>query len=251
MVVISRGSFLMGAPDDEAWIFGDETPQHRVSIDVPIALARHEVTRAQFAQFVRETGHRADGCHVPKSSGRYFNPAKSWRDPGFPQGDRHPVTCVNWEDAVAYSDWLPEKTGATYRLPSSAEWEYAARAGTTTRFYWGDEVGDGNVNCGYCPDEFEFTAPVGTFRPNGFGLHNMAGNVWEWVADCWNWTYDGAPDDGSAWETGDCTVRVIRGGSWFHELRFIRSAFRNFHGSDKRVDWNGFRVARALDEQGP
>ena len=172
--------------------------------------------------------------------------------------------CVNWEDAQAYARWLSAETGKTYRLPSEAEWEYAARAGTTTRRHWGDDPDDG---CAYangadrtfearvdnwtvmdCTDGVVWTSPVGAYRPNAFGLHDVLGNVWEWVEDCWHDDYDGAPRDGSSWTTGgDCGRRVARGGSWNNSPRGLRSANRSWSGAERRTSNIGFRVARTPD----
>ena len=155
---------------------------------------------------------------------------------------------VSWEDVQAYLRWLSRKSGAEYRLLSEAEWEYTARAGTTTKYYWGDRVGSGNANCYSCGSQWdgEQTAPVGSFRANEFGLYDVAGNVWEWVEDCWNDSYSGAPNDGSAWTTGKCSVRVFRGGSWLNDPRHVRTADRYGLGSDFRYHKFGFRVARTL-----
>ena len=143
--------------------------------------------------------------------------------------------------------------GGTYRLLSESEWEYAARAGTTTRYHWGDDIGRNRANCqvadnysDYCGDSWEYTAPVGSFTANGFGLHDMHGNVWEWVEDCWNDSYAGAPSDGSAWESGGCGARVLRGGSWVSFPRILRAANRGGVGTGNRDGILGFRVARTL-----
>ena len=155
---------------------------------------------------------------------------------------------VSWEDAQSYVRWLSRETGEEYRLLSEAEWEYAARAGTRTRYWWGDAIGRNRANCAgnHCGDSYRYTAPVGSFSSNGFGLHDMHGNVWEWVEDCWNDSYRGAPSDGSAWESGDCGVRVLRGGSWSHVPRLLRSAYRFGSTAGDRSSYAGFRVARTL-----
>ena len=182
----------------------------------------------------------------------------------------HPVTCVSWQDANAYVAWLSKETGAAYRLPSEAEWEYAARAGTTTRWYWGN---DGwSAQCGYangidesfrlyaeerfsrsfvvrvdCTDGAGGTEVRGSYDANDFGLFDMLGNVWEWMEDCLNADYRGAPVDGSPWRGGDCSVRVSRGGSWSSAPHNLRSAGRFRNTSGTRLDFAGFRVARTLD----
>ena len=286
MVVIPEGTFQMGSRrnDDEAK--DDERPRHRVSVE-RFALGRYEVTRAEYAAFVSATGHDVPGgCYR-----RVYDPgetsfwsespdgAASWRSPGFAQGGDHPVVCVNWRDAKAFVEWLSRETGARYRLPSEAEWEYAARAGTATRRWWGDEAGaqqceyangqdatyeqmlrrrvrDRNWNGpAECTDGSAWTAPVGSFSPNDFGLHDVLGNVWEWVEDCWHETYARAPADGSAWTSGgECGRHVLRGGSWRSRPRHLRSANRDsgatgglWGATGGRLAFAGFRVSRTLD----
>jgi formylglycine-generating enzyme required for sulfatase activity len=186
----------------------------------------------------------------------------SWRHPGFRQTNDHPVVCVNWKDAKVYLEWLSRKTGQVYRLPSEAEWEYAARAGSADRFFFGNSVSN---LCKYgngvdassdfkwqnkkCKDGYgSGTAPVGNFLPNEFGLYDTIGNVWEWLEDCWNDNYFNAPEDGSSWDTGDCSHRGTRGGSWLNDPRFLRSAHRNrlFHLYRKYN--TGFRVVREIND---
>jgi formylglycine-generating enzyme required for sulfatase activity len=184
------------------------------------------------------------------------------------QDDTHPVVCVSWEDASAYAAWLTRRSGRNYRLLTEAEWEYAARAGTTTPRYWGD---DANESCAYantadldafrqvpdainwpfanCSDGRAHTAPVGSYRPNRFGLHDMLGNVWEWTQDCWNVNYTAAPADGSAWAAGDCFMRVVRGGSWDDSPPGVRAAYRVGSPVVIRVYGRGFRVAAGSDSQ--
>jgi len=156
------------------------------------------------------------------------------------------VINVSWNDAQQYVAWLSQVTGQPYRLLSEAEWEYAARAGTTTAYYWGDEIGTGNASCDGCGSASGSTSPVGSFPPNAFHLYDMGGDVWQWVEDCYQGTYDGAPIDGSAWRTGDCTSRVIRGASWDYNPRGVRSANRFKQFVDYRDYYLGFRVARTL-----
>ena len=155
---------------------------------------------------------------------------------------------VSWDDAQAYVEWLSAQTGAEYRLPSEAEWEYAARAGTTTRYHWGDEVVSGRANCYGCSRQLDVdrTAPVGSFAPNAFGLYDMHGNVFEWVQDCWNGSYVVAPSDGSARLRGNCGERVLRGGSWDGSPRNLRAATRLRSTTGFRGGYSGFRVARTL-----
>ena len=266
MVVVPAGEFLMGSDrrDDESYDF--ERPRHRVTLD-GFALGVHEVTRDEYEAFVAATGRGSgDGCRAFDADevGWEWRSEASWRSPGYPQAGDHPVVCVNWEDAQAYARWLSAETGEEYRLPSESEWEYAARAGTTTRRHWGDDPDDG---CAYangadrtakrrfddwtvadCTDGVVWTSPVGAYEPNAFGLHDALGNVWEWVEDCWHDDYDGAPRDGSAWTRGgDCGRRVLRGGSWVSLPWNLRSALRYGDVAEYRVTDFGFRVARTLD----
>ena len=226
MVVIPAGSFRMGCLSNDADCRDWQKPVHRVTIPRPFAVSVHEVTFEDYDRFT----------HPNKVD-----------DEGWGRGTR-PVINVSWNDAGEYVDWLSAQTGGTYRLLSEAEWEYAARAGSTTKYSWGNAVGTNQANCSgeLCGDRFDYTAPVGSFRANAFGLYDMHGNVWEWVEGCWNGTYAGAPTDGSAWRRGDCAKRVVRGGSWGNNPRALRSAnrFRVTTGF-RRYDF-GFRVARTL-----
>jgi formylglycine-generating enzyme required for sulfatase activity len=269
MVVIPAGEFSMGSPAAEAGRGVDEGPQRQVAIAQPFALGRGEVTVAEFRRFVEEAGYRTEaerdaralGCSgfIYEASG----PVTSWRNPGLVQADSHPVLCVSWNDARAYAQWLSRKTGKRYRLPTEAEWEYAARAGTASSRYWGDDplqackyanVADQSriQTWGFgqkheCTDGHYFTAPAGGYAPNRFGLYDMLGNVWEWTEDCWNASYAGASADGTAWTTGDCAQRVLRGGSWSTVPRFARSAARHKNPADYRDNLTGFRLARVID----
>jgi len=168
--------------------------------------------------------------------------------PGFAQTDRDPVVCVSWNDAKAYAAWLSKTTGKLYRLLTEAEWEYAARAGTTTAWYWGDDLGGGNANCDGCGSRWdnESTSPAGSFKPNGFQLYDMLGNAWQWVEDCYVGDYRNAPTDGSAVEAKDCGSRVIRGGSWYHNPPFLRVALRYGNSPGIRDNALGFRLARTI-----
>src|SRR5262249_10151634 len=164
---------------------------------------------------------------------------------------RQPAINVSWDDAKTYVAWLSRTTGRTYRLLSEAYWEYAARAGTTTAYWWGDDItkgGQAMANCRSCGSEWdgERTAPVGSFPANPFGLHDMHGNVWEWVEDCYHENYNQAPTDGSAWTTGNCAGRVVRGGSWVDNPEFLRSAIRGRSTAGNRFNDLGFRVGRTL-----
>ncbi len=249
MVPVPPGQFLMGSPLDEPGRFDAEGPQHSVSVRA-VAFGRYLVTVQEFSAFVRETGYETGPCDWPSGT--------NWQSSGFvPHG---PVVCVNWHDAQAYIAWLngkvrkPATTGQAgpYRLPSEAEWEYAARAGTTTSRWWGEAIGTGNADCNGCGSAWDNKqiAPVGSFAANPFGLFDMLGNVWQWTADCWNESYAGAPADGSAWRSGDCGKRVLRGGSWSNLPKFVRSAARNQESVESRsrdyANYAGFRVVRSL-----
>jgi formylglycine-generating enzyme required for sulfatase activity len=264
MVVIPPGRFAMGSPDSEAGRYADEGPVHWVAIPRVFGVGRYELTKAQFARFVQERGYSAsDGCHVWSGSKFVQDASKDWRNPGFPQTGNDPVVCVNWNDAKAYAQWLTQKSGKRYRLPTEAEWEYAARAGRQESRPWGDNpneacryanVADASTKTGVpgaegwiihdCSDGRAYTAPVGSYRPNAFGLYDMIGNAWEWTEDCWNDKYVGAPSDGSARASGNCGLRVLRGGSWHNDPDIARSAFRGRSDASFRSDHHGFRVAR-------
>ena len=170
-------------------------------------------------------------------------------DRGWGRG-RRPVINVSWEDAQAYVRWLSRETGQGYRLLSEAEWEYVARAGSRTAYHWGGDIGRNRANCRRCGSRWDDkrTAPAGSFAANEFGLHDVHGNVWEWVEDCWNASYRGAPEDGSAWESGDCRLRVMRGGSWDYRPSYLRSALRIRSSAANRNFQLGFRVARTLTQ---
>jgi len=252
MVGIPGGKFLMGSPAEEHGRFDAEGPQHVVGVK-PFALAKYPVTGGEFLKFLRATGYQPEPCD--KKVGL------RWRSPGhgfaYPPTDTEspqwPATCLNWNDAEAYIAWLNGTLpNGRYRLPSEAEWEYAARAGTKTARWWGEEIGRGNANCIGCgsPWDGKEIAPVASFGVNGFGISDMLGNVWQWTEDCWNDSYVGAPTDGSAWKSGDCARRVMRGGSWSNLPIFIRSAARSRSAADGgEFDYSsyaGFRLARSL-----
>ncbi len=271
VVVLPTGSFMMGTPigSREIDMNRGEGPQVRITIDYPFAMGRTEVTHGQFKAFVATTGHRVKvGCRVWDDE-RGFNddPAASWLDRRQPQRlrDEHPVGCVSWLDAQAYTAWLSNRTGHRYRLPSEAEWEYAARGATTTSRFWGDAT---NQACQWantfdlsaakrypfpwypatCTDGFADLAPVAQFKPNPFGLYDMIGNVWEWTQDCWAPTHIGRPTDGSAWVwTGGCEQHANRGGGWLSAPERNRIAWPGRDPADKRNTQFGFRVARDLD----
>lgn len=264
LVDIPAGEFVMGAGRNEAGSGDHEKPRHPVKIDKPFAASRHEITVRQFAAFVDATGYKANGsCLVWIASAWENQAGKTWRDPGFTQGDSHPVVCVSWNDAQAYVAWLSRVSGKHYRLPSESEWEYMARAGTRTSRFWGDdpalacefanvhdEVTQSARNFSWeaheCKDGFVETAPVGRFKPNAFGLYDTAGNAWEWVEDCLNTNYINAPSDGSPRVTDDCSRRVYRGGGWSGPSS-VRSATRTGNPPGYRSQLLGFRVVRSAD----
>ena len=269
MVAIPSGRFLMGANQGEEESEGLQVyyrnrsqPLHEVGV-ASFSIGRFEVTRGQYRKFIEETRVNTDGCFVYGEKDYEFHQSKNWQNPGFLQDELHPVVCVSWDDAKAYTAWLSQKTGKKYRLPTESEWEYAARARTVTKRFWGDE---GNQACAYangadlttkeivpsfntspvanCRDRFAYTGHVGSYRSNAFGLYDMLGNVYELTEDCWHENYNGAPTDGSAWTTGDCSRRVGRGGAWSNIASNIRSAVRNWSGVTQRAYMIGFRVAR-------
>ena len=234
MVVVSPGKFMMGSPEDEADRRSDEGPQRKVTIWGPFAVGKFEVTFGEWDACVSEAG-----CsHKPSDEGWGRN--------------RRPVINVSWDDVTKeYLPWLRRRTGNTYRLLSEAEWEYAARAGTTTTYSWGNDIGKNQANCNGCGSQWDNkqTAPVGSFKPNAFGLHDMQGNVEEWVEDCYYpdlYGYASAPVDGSAVKGGygHCSLRVVRGGYWNAIAKYLRSAYRGGSKPDARWVGFGFRVAR-------
>ena len=227
MVAIPAGTFRMGCVT-RGNCDNDERPVHEVSV-AAFDLSTHEVTFAKW-DVCAEHG----GC-------------RRVSDEGWGRGDR-PVVNVSWHDVQQYLSWLSAEMGESYRLPSEAEWEYAARAGTETRYWWGNDLGRGRANCDGCGSQWddEQTAPVGSFTPNGFGLYDVHGNVREWVQDCWNDSYRGAPSDGRAWSRGDCSFRVARGGSWTSSAEFVRVSFRGTYYTDRSIISIGFRIARTL-----
>ena len=229
MVVIPAGKFMMGSPDGEG--DDDERPQHEVTIGRPFAVSRFEITFDEW-----------DACVT------YGGCAERATDSGWGRQSR-PVSSVSWNDAQEFVTWLSKLTGHEYRLLTEPEWEYAARAGTTTRYSWGDEIGKGNANCNGCGSEWDGkqTAPVGSFKPNAFGIYDMYGNVFEWVEDCYIDSYKDAPTDGTARTSDGCSSRVLRGGSWGHFPGNFRSAIRDRTRPGDRVDYIGFRLARTLN----
>jgi formylglycine-generating enzyme required for sulfatase activity len=277
MATIPAGSGTLGSDAAERAragivpLFGDrEEPRYRAAFARPFALGRTEITRAQYAAFSAATKHpEGDECgvHDPRTDSWHPRPGFNWRRPGFEQADDHPAVCISHADATAYAEWLAARTGKPYRLPSDAEWEYAARAGSTTPWTWGSapEAGCGVANLlsagtvaalGWpkslanrlvCATERRFTVPVASYPANAWGLHDMIGNAFEWVADC------NAPDnrdarpDGAARAAGDCARRYLKGGAFHTPLWLTRPAVRGAPlGRDVRMFAVGFRVARSL-----
>jgi formylglycine-generating enzyme required for sulfatase activity len=248
MVIVPAGEFEMGSDDGQS----DERPVHRVTVK-RFAIGKYEATNAEFVAFLNDRGDQLikselwfydkstdSDSHIIKQGNHYVV------ESGF---ENHPAIEVSWDGAQAYVKWLREKTGKKYRLPSEAEWEYAARAGSTTKFPWGDEIGRNKANCRGCGSQWDGkdTAPVGSFAANAFGLFDTVGNVWEWVEDCWHENYEGAPNDGSAWTRGgECNRRVLRGGSWFSFPSGARSAHRGGYYPGNRSGVGGFRIAQDL-----
>jgi len=229
MVVVPAGRFTMGSPEIEPDRFHTEGRTHEVAISRPFSAGKHEITREQFAQFVGESGYDA---------------GRDWRDNKYTPSDPNAVVAVSWSHALACAKWLAKKTGKPDRLVSEAEWEYAARVGSTTAYSWGREVNRGGKR--WANDYDNQIAPVGSLLLKAFGLYDTAGNVWEWVEDCWNKNYAGASTDGSAWLSADCSSRVFRGGAYDSGWRRMRSAVRQEGDPYGIYEVVGFRVARTL-----
>ena len=278
MVVIPAGRFMMGSPSYEVGRDTDEGPQHEVSVR-HFAMGKYPVTKAEYAAFVSATGYQTDaekntpfdgktasaGCFAYQGGTSLgWKAGTSWRDPGFPQDDSHPVTCLSWNDAVAYAEWLRATTGKSYRLPSEAESEYATRAGSTDRYPWG---ADAEQACQYangadaslkqqipdwkfptlgCSDGYAFTSPVGRFKANAFGLYDTIGNVYKWTQDCGPDIYANAPTNGAANVSNGCELRVFSGGSWGSGTAYLRSASRVRGTPAFRSTNFGLRVAQDL-----
>jgi formylglycine-generating enzyme required for sulfatase activity len=261
-VRIEGGCFQMGSPASEAGRDSDEE-QHRVCVD-DFALATHEVTVGQFRRFVQVSGYtteaeKGDGCDVYSGASWTKKSGKHWDHPNFQQTDDHPVVCVSWSDAVAFTEWLSERSGKRFRLPTEAEWEYAARAGTTTARFWGEDADKAcdhanvhdltskRVNDFYwdhhdCDDGHAVTAPVGSFRPNDWGLYDMLGNVWEWTCSAWDSDYGGEESKCSG--RNRAGSRSARGGSWDFQPDYVRSASRGPGSLEDRTNSAGFRLAQ-------
>ena len=248
LVVIPAGTFEMGSPPDEKGRYSNEGPVRTRTIPTAIAIGTQELTRGAFRRFVETTAYDTGrSCWTYERDRWADRSQRTWRNPGYDQTDDHPVVCVNWRDAKRYVSWLSTQTGHTYRLPTEVEWEYAARARTTTAYYWGDKTQCGYANAAdqsttlywraACDDGHRYTAPKATYLPNPFGLFDVLGNVWEWTADCWTEQYGVTPPI--------CTMRVLRGGSRYVSWAGIRSAHRYPVDPSSRNQNTGFRIARS------
>jgi formylglycine-generating enzyme required for sulfatase activity len=223
LVSIPSGSFTMGSNSSDP----SERPAHQVAIGVPFAIGKYELTVQQW-----------NACAEAGACARLAQGAQ----PNAPMRD------VSWDDAQVYVKWLSTTSGKPYRLPTEAEWEYAARGGTATRYWWGEQMVPAKANCKDCGQPWRVDGPanIGSFAANAYGLHDMNGSVWEWVADCWHNSYKDAPADGRTWETPNCNVRVIRGGSWREGANYMVSSTRFKYDASVRHSQNGFRVARSI-----
>lgn len=227
LVAVPPGTFTMGSNSADP----SERPAHKVSIGQPFAIGKYEVTAEQWRACVD-----AGGC--PPVAANADAPGNL------------PARDLGWQDAQQYVKWLSKVSGKSYRLPTEAEWEYAARGGTATPYWWGEQMRTGTANCKECGEPWrqEGPADAGSFAPNPFGLHDMNGSVWEWVSDCWHNSFKGAPADGRSWDEANCRARVIRGGSWREGASYMLSSTRFRYDASVRHSQNGFRVVRELDQ---
>ncbi len=265
VVIVPKPKGLESLQRDNVFWSPEQTPE---AIELPglFAIGRYEVTRAEFARFVKDSGYAAPanvGCYGWNGTRYATNALADWRKPGFAQTENDPAVCVSWSDANAYTEWLAKKTGKPYRLPSEADWEYAARAGHPAARPWGDSgidacrhanVADASTKQGVsgtagswkyhdCDDRHAYTAPVGSYPPNAFGLHDMLGNAWEWTDTCWNPAATGTPSAEDR-VTGPCEQRVLRGGGWVDSPAYVRYDFRFLLDQGDRDFYSGFRVLR-------
>jgi formylglycine-generating enzyme required for sulfatase activity len=259
LTIVPAGRFKQGSNRTDGNSATFERPPHWVLLGRPFAISTNAVTVDEFRPFIAATGRDMRGCDTYEDRWR-IRPDASWENPGFVQTGSHPVTCVSWEDAKAYATWLSKATGHRYRLPSAAEWEYAARAGGEAVRPWNPDgsgacasanVADQHAAHRYpgwavfpCDDGYVYTAPVGSFKANAFGLNDMLGNVFQWTDDCWHADYTGLPTDGSSRTYGECSERELRGGSWFTAPEFVRASYRNHFGVNYRASSVGIRLVR-------
>lgn len=259
MIVAPAGEWSLGSMQNR-----EEQPIHLVNFSRPFAVAQFEISRGEFAKFVSATNYSAKGCLTYENNEWLHREQRDWQSPGYIQDDSHPVVCVSWVDATQYISWLSELTGKEYRLLSSSEWEYLARRGLDRNEIRNDSlkeicqfanVADESAQKEYpgwvvhnCDDHYVHTAPANTtsFEPDPLGVSGLLGNAFEWVSDCWSAGYETAPSDGSANLTGDCTLRILRGGSWFSQPDYVRFGFENRFDSNTRASTFGFRIARGL-----
>ncbi|MDC0226112.1 formylglycine-generating enzyme family protein [Gammaproteobacteria bacterium] len=281
LIEVKPGSFIKGSPEEVEGSRDDERPQHEVNIAYTFYASKFEVKRIEYEQFINDTGYdMSGGCYGATEEGIVLGEDLSWFEPGYQVSDDHPVVCVSWNDAKAYVRWLSQKTGFKYRLFSESEWEYIARAGTSTIRFWGDS----DEGCEYangadlditpeafleemkgrqskivlpddwkvanCHDGYMTSSPVGSFKPNAFGIYDILGNVAEWVEDCWGNSYESTPRDGSPRLDGDCNRPILRGASYYDMPIYLRSS--NHYGFESSQSENkdtryinfGFRVMR-------
>jgi len=252
MVVLPTGTFTMGTPEDEVGREPDEGPQHPVTFAKPLAISRFQVLKGEWDAYLRDTGYKMpDGDDRPGRACKAGIPSYQNSDPRKQYTDKHPAVCMDFAEVNNYVAWLSKKTGKQYRLVSEALREYAARGGSSGPFPFPFDEGKEysiaqHANTYGAADGYNFTAPAGSFPANAFGVYDMHGNVYEWTADCYNENYVGAPSDGSAWLTGQCQFKRIRGNDWGEAPVFSRSGNRNALVPGDRGDWIGFRVARDL-----
>ncbi len=265
VVIVPRPDGLEPMRRDNLF-WNPEQTQETIELPGIFAIGRYEVTRAEFARFVKDSGYAAPanaGCYGWSGARYETNALADWRNPGFAQTENDPVVCVSWDDANAYTEWLAKKTGKSYRLPTEVEWEYAARAGNAAARPWDDagidacrhaNVADASTRRGMpgtagswkyhdCDDRHAYTAPVGSYTPNAFGLHDMLGNAWEWTDTCWN-PGPAVPPSGGTLTAGPCEQRVLRGGGWVDSPAYVRYDFRFLLDQGDRDFYGGFRVLR-------
>jgi formylglycine-generating enzyme required for sulfatase activity len=255
MLVVPEGEYMMGSSDDELERLGNEGPQHRVKIARRFAVGKLKVTREEFEAFANETSYSVgDKCFTLEDGKAEERSGRSYRNPGFDQDGKHPVVCIDWDDAKAYVAWLSKKTGKLYRLLSESEWEYVARAGSKTPFWWGSSIstdqanydGNSSYGSGGKGQYRQKTVPADMFKANPWGLYQVHGNAFEWVEDCWNETYQYGPADDWVRMAGNCGRHVRRGGAWNIIAKMLRSAYREQRPAATRGSNMGMRVARTL-----